>query len=329
MTASGTCPLVVVVILNYDGRDYIADCLASLRQSTYANLKVLVVDNASPDGSAEIVRAGFPEVELIENEANHYFCKGNNIGITAALAQAPAYVFILNNDTTVDADCVERLVAFMERTPTAGGCQPALVFMDRPRIVNSTGCRCSLSGKTWDREINQPYAAGPPAPVLGITGGAMFVRASVLRAVGGFCEWFKMYSEDVDLSLRIRNAGYDLYAAPEAVVRHKFGAASARVRFKKIFFCERNSYWVVLRNFPLLWVLISYALCVPFRGAIAGYMFLKGNAAYGAGIIAGLGIGLASLPVVLGWRLLRRDRGLLASRFWKYMDAKHLIPPRH
>jgi GT2 family glycosyltransferase len=323
-------PLVYVLILNYNGKDYIADCLESLRASAYGNLKTMVVDNASPDGSAAIVRQGFPEVELIENPRNEYFCKGNNIGLAAILPREPDYVFILNNDTTVAPDCLERLVAFMERTPDAGACQPALVFMDRPGVLNSTGCRCTLSGKTWDRGIDEPYnAKEPSARVLGVTGGALFARASMLREVGGFCEWFKMYSEDVDLSLRIRSAGYELYCAPDALVLHKFGAASSSVRFKKIFFCERNSYWVVLRNFPLLWLLVSFAVCVPFRGAIACYMFLKGNRVYGAGIVLGLAVGLASFPVLLAQRLLRGDRTLFFSRFWRYMDARHLIPPRH
>lgn len=323
-------PLVYVLILNYNGKDYIADCLESLRASTYGNVKTLVVDNASPDGSAALVRQGFPEVELIENPRNEYFCKGNNIGLDAILPRNPDYVFILNNDTTVAPDCLERLVAFMERTPDAGACQPALVFMDRPELINSTGCRCCLSGKTWDREINEPYnPKAPSARVLGVTGGALFARASMLREVGGFCEWFKMYSEDVDLSLRIRTAGYELYCAPDALVRHKFGAASSSVRFKKILFCERNSYWVVLRNFPLFWLLASFALCVPFRGAIAGYMLLKGNWTYGVGILAGLAVGLASFPVLLARRLLRGDRSLFSCPFWRYMDPRQLIPPRH
>ncbi len=323
-------PSVTVIILNYNGRAFLAPCLDSLLRSTHHALRILVVDNGSTDGSLDLVRSDYPTVETLDNGRNLYFCKGNNRGIEHALGQAPDYLFVLNNDTTVAPDCVERLVAFMERTPTAGACQPLLLFMERPDLINSAGCRCTLSGKTWDDKFMRPRTEASPAQVLGVTGGAMFVRPAALARTGGFCEAFTMYSEDVDLSLRLRSAGWDLYLVPEALVWHKFGAsAETRIPLRKIFFCERNSYWVVLRNFPPFQILRSFALCAPFRLLIAAWQAVHGRFGYAACILLGLGIGLASFPVLFPLRLLKPGRTRATCPFWRYMDDRHLVPPPH
>lgn len=299
--------------------------------STYGNLSVLLVDNASVDGSVEYVREAFPAVEVLENPVNEYFCRGNNVGLELILQRKPDYVFILNNDTELDAACIEKLAAFMESEPEAGGCQPMLLFMEQPDRVNSLGCRCSLSGKTWDRGFNEPLPTQKtPFQVLGATGGAMFLRRQALEKAGLFCPYFTMYSEDVDLSLRIWAAGFPLYCVPEAVILHKYGGTvSDYIPMKKIFFTERNSYWVVLRNYPLGKILKSFALCVPFRGAIAGYMLLRGKWRYAVCILGGLAVGAASFPWFFLKRALAPASSRAAKRFWPFMDEQHLIPPRH
>lgn len=328
-------PLIYIIILNYKGRRYIQDCLASIYSNGYSNLKVLFVDNASADGSVEYVRDTFPQAEIIANSENLYFCKGNNIGMRQALSAGADYLFVLNNDTALAPGYLKRLSAFMEAHPEAGGCQPLLRFMDEPGLVNSSGCRCSLSGKTWDRDFRKPCTEGlrEPLRVLGITGGAMLLRAEAVRGTGMFCEWFSMYSEDVDLSLRLRIQGWELYCVPDAVVFHKFGASVKKhAPLRKIFYCERNSYWVVLRNFPLVKILKSYALCVPFRAATAAYVLLRGKTGYAACILAGLGVGLVSFVCLFPWRLVsagqRNARRVKTCGFWELMDERQLIPPR-
>lgn len=330
-----TDPFVYIILLNYNGRQYIDDCLSSIFSDGYANCKVLFVDNASADGSVDYVREHFPQVEIIANAENLYFCKGNNIGMRRALDAGAEFLFVLNNDTALAPGCLKRLVAFMTAHPEAGGCQPVLRFMDEPELVNSSGCCCSLSGKTWDRDFRMPYneALRDPVRVLGVTGGAMLLRAEAVRQAGMFCERFSMYSEDVDLSLRLRIWGWELFCVPEAVVFHKFGASVKKhAPLKKIFYCERNSYWVVLRNFPLAKVLKSYALCVPFRAMTAAYVLLQGKTRYAACILAGMAVGLASFVCVFPWRLVsakqKSSRSVATCGFWDLMDEKRLIPPR-
>ncbi len=328
-------PLIYIIILNYNGRHFIQDCLSSIFSNGYGNLKVLFVDNASADGSVAYVREHFPQAEILANSENLYFCKGNNVGIRQALSAGAEYLFILNNDTALAPGCLKRLAGFMETHPETGGCQPVLRFMDEPDLVNSSGCCCSLSGKTWDKDFRKPYSENQrdPQRVLGITGGAMLLRAEAVRSAGMFCERFSMYSEDVDLSLRLRIHGWELYCVPEAVIFHKFGASVKKhAPVRKIFYCERNSYWVVLRNFPLGKILKSYALCVPFRAATAAYVLMKGKARYSVCILAGMAVGLASFVCLFPWRLVsagqRNARFVKTCGFWDLMDEQQLIPPR-
>ncbi len=296
----GNSPQVYVIVLNYNGIDIIVNCLKSLQETTYQKIKVLVVDNASADGSPDFVKRDFPGVELLLNPENYFFSKGNNIGIEYALKKGADYVFILNNDTTIEPDCIAKLVDFMESHKNAGGCQPLLCFMHRPELVASAGCNIALSGKAWDAHFGEPADSlgTEPFEMGGITGGAMFLRAEAIRTAGMFSEKFQMYFEDVDLSLRIREKGYSLFCVPVARVLHKVSATTNKVNAaRRIYFCERNSYWVVLRNFSPLNIIRSFALNIPSVMAAGCYNLIKWNCRYSFYIFKAMFIGLASFCI--------------------------------
>ncbi len=316
-----------VIILNYNGKKYLRPCVESVLAQRGVRVRALVVDNASTDGSLQEL----PEdsrLEVLQNEENLYFAVGNNRGIGHVLQQDPQYVFILNNDTQLAPDCLQQLAAFMEKTPEAAGCQPALLFMAAPQRVNSLGCRCSLSGKSWDAGMGEPYDPGrEPHDVLGITGGAMLLRPEYLRRTGGFCPWFAMYSEDVDLSLQIRAMGASLWCVPQARVLHAFGGTALEsMPLRRLFYCERNSFYVVLRNFPLAKLVKSYLLCTPLRLLVAGNAIRQGRGRYALAVLAGTAVGLAALPWLLGRRLLSREKKDYS--FWRQIDEGRLVPPR-
>lgn len=320
-------PEIHVIILNYNGKKYLRPCVASVLDQRGVNVRVLVVDNASTDGSlAELPKD--QRLEILQNNDNLYFAKGNNRGVHHVLQHAPQYVFILNNDTQLAPDCLQRLAAFMDETPEAAGCQPALLFMAAPERVNSLGCRCSLSGKSWDAGMGEPYdPERPPHDVLGITGGAMLLRPEYLRRTGGFCPWFTMYSEDVDLSLQIRAMGATLWCVPQATVLHAFGGtALGSMPLRRLFYCERNSFYVVLRNYPLAKVAKSYLFCTPFRLLVAGNAIRQGRWRYALAVLAGTAVGLAALPWLLVRRLLAQEKKDYS--FWRQMDEGRLVPPR-
>jgi len=321
---------VQVVVLNYNGRDLLPPCLDALQASDCPDLAIMLVDNASSDGSVDFMRQAYPKVEVLENPENYYFSRGNNEGLRLALARRARYILVLNNDTLIDPACVSLLAEFMDSRPRAGACQPLLCFMDRPDLAASAGIRVGIAGKAWDLACGEPAASlgREPFQVLGVTGGAMFLRASALRQVGMFCEEFQMYFEDVDLSLRLREAGWETWGVPSARVLHECSATTNRAgAWRRGYFCERNSYKVVLRNYPPTKILKAYLRGLPQAALAATYNLLLHDRRYGLAIARAMLQGLRDFARLYPRRLSRRDRQARSYPFWPMVDESVVYPP--
>src|SRR5262249_29207310 len=136
-------------VLNTNHREDTLQCLASLSQSTYRNHKILVLDNASKDGSVEAVRTLFPAVEIIQLPENHGYAGNNNVGIQAALAQSADWILVLNEDTTLAPDCLAQLVEAGESSPQIGIVGPLVYHYDEPDVIQSAGGRL---GRGWESQ---------------------------------------------------------------------------------------------------------------------------------------------------------------------------------
>lgn len=222
-------PLVYLLIVTWNGREVLRDCLASLRSATYPSLRVLVVDNASTDGSADSVRKEFPAVDLMVLPENRRFAGGNNAGIRHALQKGAEYILLLNNDTVVDAGFLEPLVSRMESDPAIGMAAPKILYYDDPdRIWFAGGAISFWTGTTRHpgiRELDRGQF-DTPADTGYATGCCVLVRASVVRAVGMLDESFFLYGEDADWSLRVRKAGYRIVYEPASRIRHRVSVSS-------------------------------------------------------------------------------------------------------
>lgn len=294
---------MVAVVVNHNGADLLPRCLEALAAGNWTRLEVVVVDNGSSDGSPARAKESFPGLTLLGNAKNLGFCRAANRGLAHARARGAAYCFLLNNDVFVKPRSIPELVRFMEASPMAGACQPLLVYDSQPRTVQSAGCGLALSGRAWDQRAGEPAAGLGEAPldVLGVTGGAMFLRCAALEGTGPLWPHFTMYFEDVDLSLRLRQEGWSLYCLPRAVARHVArGTAGWLPQWRRIILCERNALLLAVRNFPLPWALA--ALLLGPLSALAGAAAqltagrLANALAYPAGALAGLALGLALLP---------------------------------
>lgn len=222
-------PRVAAVVVNWNRRDLLALTLASLYADGYSGLSVIVVDNGSGDGSVEMVRSDFPQAKIIANRRNLGFARGNNQGILEALETGADYVFFLNNDATVARDCLNQLVGLLESHSPAGAAGPFVVYADQPELIWYGGGEVSLwTGLVRHLHIRQRFDRPRfKAAATGyITGCAMLVRSRLLQELGGFDVAFALYSEDVDLCLRLRKVGWELWATPEAVVRHQVSAST-------------------------------------------------------------------------------------------------------
>ena len=237
-----------IVILNYNRGDLLRNCLRSVFASeTKHKLGVWVVDNASADNSVAIARAEFPQARLIVNERNTGFSAGNNLAlrqiIASGSAEATHYLMLLNNDTVVEPDALDRLVEYLEEQPTVGAVGPKLLLLDGSLDL---ACRRSFPTPTVSfyrmTGLSKLFPRSPrfgrynltyldpdvETEVDALVGAAMVVRAEVAREVGLLDEQFFMYGEDVDWCYRIKSYGWRIVYDPRAVIHHHKRAASSR-----------------------------------------------------------------------------------------------------
>jgi len=191
----------------------------------YSPYEVVVVDNGSMDGSAEAIRAHFPQVTLIENRENLGFVGGNNVGLCRALKGNADYVFLLNNDTEVDPLLLRQLVEVAESDPTIGVVGPMIYYYDEPEVIWSAGGAIDWQrGSTRmvglnERDVGQ--FGREPQGVDFVSGCAMLVRKAALERVGLLDERFFAYYEEVEWCVRMRHAGFKIVHVPQARLWHK------------------------------------------------------------------------------------------------------------
>jgi len=220
-------PLVFAITLNWNRLNDTVRCIDSLINQTYTNLRVLVVDNHSDDGSPEEIAKLFPEVEQILNQENLGFAKGINIGLRRALSDNADYVFISNNDAFISLDSIEILINHV--VDNTGALAPLVYYTNPPNKIWSTGGYIH----PWTLERTDKWAGKsdpgnwPDKIELDfVPGCGMFFPRETLIEVGLFDEDFPMYYEDMDLCLRIRRAGLSTHVVPNAKMWHKVASSS-------------------------------------------------------------------------------------------------------
>ena len=217
---------VYIILLNWHGwRDTIA-CLDSLVSLDYNDYRVLVVDNGSTDDSVARIRAAHPEVPIIETGRNLGFSGGCNVGIRRALEDGADYVWLLNNDTTVDPQALTAMVAVAEADPGVGAVGSVLYYLDSPKDIQAWGGGrvCFWTGRS--RHLLHPV---PGARLHYLTAASTLLRRRALEEVGLLDEnTFFMYWEDTDFSFRLRKAGWRLAVADQSIVLHREHAATGK-----------------------------------------------------------------------------------------------------
>jgi GT2 family glycosyltransferase len=261
---------VALVIPNHNGAHWLPGVLGSVAAQTVAPAEVLVVDDGSTDGSAQLA-AGYDGVRVLALEGNGGFARAVNAGIAAVAAEAVALV---NTDVVLAPDWLELAVAALEQEPRAAAVATKLVDLEDPSMLYSAGDVlrrdgvCEQRGR-FERDSGR-YDA--PGEVFSACAGAALYRRAALQAAGGFDERLGTYLEDVELGLRLRLAGWRCRWEPRAVARHAGGGSSAALRHGPGAWVERNTLLLVARFFRVRWLpLVAYRqLAWAWHAARAG-----------------------------------------------------------
>jgi GT2 family glycosyltransferase len=248
-------PLVYVVILNWNNAGDTLECLKSLEQTDYQPFVPIVVDNGSSDGSADIIRAAFPDVHQIELDTNQGYAAGNNHGIEIALKAGAEYVLVLNNDTVVERKMLGRLVDLAETGEDIGMVGPKMYcYQPDDRIFALGSCVNWPTGETVNRgmfqketEIEAPLKE---EPVDFIAGCCVLVSRQMLEKVGMLDPIYYLNYEDVDWGVRASRAGFEIWLNPEAVLWHKVSATMGQASPMNTYYMTRNALLFFWNNSP-------------------------------------------------------------------------------
>jgi GT2 family glycosyltransferase len=249
-------PGVAVVILNYNGRNYLEQFLPSVLASTYPNMRVIVADNGSKDESVPFLKASFPSVELLLNRTNLGFAAGYNWALQQVQSE---YYVLLNSDVEVSAGWIEPVIAGMEADHSIAACQPKLLsYKQRDSYEYAGACG------GWIDALGYPFSRGRIFDVLEkdqgqynsmqklfwASGAAMFVRSRVFHEMGGFDGFFFAHQEEIDLCWRMQLAGHSIACCPASVVYH-VGAGTLPRGGYKVFLNFRNNLVMLSKNLPV------------------------------------------------------------------------------
>lgn len=260
---------VIISILSYNGEKHLPQCLESVRKIDYpkSEHEVIIVDNASVDSSVEFIKNNYPEYKLIESKINMGFAGGNNISWQKAKELQADYFVLLNQDTVVEPNFLSELVISIESDKKIAACQSLIMLWSKKELINSCGNKLHYLGFGYAGGYLRPRTEFPELfsnktiDIGYASGGCVIYRMTALEKTGLFDEEFFAYHEDLDLSWKLRLAGYKIVLAPSSVIYHNYEFSRS---IKKYYWMEKNRFIVFFTNYKLrtIFLILPIMLCM-------------------------------------------------------------------
>ncbi len=290
-------PDVSVIIVTWNGRQFLEPCLMSVMAQTGVDFEIVVVDNGSTDGSAELVRAICPAARIVRLPTNDGFAAGNNAGAREARGRFLAF---LNNDTVVEARWLQALRSGIDADAGYLLATSRIVYMHDPAIIDSAGDGVYRWGGAFKMHHGAPASqAETSREVFGICGAACIIASDLFRELDGFDAAFFASHEDVDLSYRARLLGYRCRYVSDAVVRHHGSATLGHASPFAVFHGQRNLEWMYLKNTPASLLFRTLPGHLLYDAAAGAYFATRGR--FGT-FVKAKAAALAGIPRVLRQR---------------------------
>ncbi len=257
-------PKVAVVILNWNGADYLQQFLPAVLATDYPNLDIYVADNASTDNSVKMLAKDFPTVNIVKNDANYGFAGGYNQALCHVSAD---YFVLLNSDVEVSRHWVTPVIELMESDANIAACQPKILAYHQKTHFEYAG-----AAGGWIDSLGYAFCRGrlfdicepdngqydQSTEIFWASGCALFIRSNLYHAFGGFDQHFFAHQEEIDLCWRLKRSGYSIYVCPQSVVYHIGGGSLHKSNPRKTFLNYHNNLLMIYKNngaFRLLWLL--------------------------------------------------------------------------
>lgn len=279
------------VVLMHGGEKITAECIDSLLQQDYPNLTVLLVDNDSADGAGLLLRDRYPQIRYLNTGANLGYTGGNNRGLKFAMEHGAELLLILNNDTVLDRRCASLLVEAAQGGERLGAVAPKILYYEDPsRIAFAGGDFSFIRALGKHRRAMEPDNADEQPrldEITFVTGSCFLMPTPVVRELGGFREDLFMYCEDVELSLRMRRAGYRMYYQPAARVLHHEPVGHVLSTPFATFHRDRNRRRLVRQHYTPLQRLAFASWFYPTRLVRFAQYVLRGDWSGARAIVSG------------------------------------------
>jgi GT2 family glycosyltransferase len=298
-----------IIIINWNGKHFLKDCLESVLGQSYQNTNIVLVDNGSTDGSVEYVSSDFRNIRMISLKQNRGFTGANNIGIESGTGE---FVALLNNDAVAHRNWLKESVDCLRLHPDAGFCASKIVNYYQRDILDAAGDLYTRGGVNAKRGLGRTIDFHRDFEyVFGACAAAVVYRRKMLREIGLFDEDFFVMCEDVDLSFRAQLAGYKCIYCPKAVVYHRTHETIKGINKVFSYYGQRNLEYVYFKNMPFGLFLshlpahIAYNVAVFFYFALNRQLlsFLKAKVDF-----------LFNLPDVLRKRALIQKNSQISTR---------------
>jgi GT2 family glycosyltransferase len=254
---------VSVIIVNWNGKQHLEECLDSLSKQTFKAFETILVDNGSSDGSIEFIENNFPAVKIIKLNKNEGFCRGNNIGLQHARGD---FIALLNNDTLVDKHWLEELYRAVTKHSHVGICASCIVNYYSRDVLDTAGDGFDLCGVGYKIGEGMPVTEFQKERyVFGACAGAVLYRRSMIDEIGFFDERFFALGEDLDLSFRARLADYKCLYVPDAIVYHKIGRTVGQNSDFLLYHSRRNVEYTFFKNMPFPLIIATLPLHIIYN----------------------------------------------------------------
>jgi GT2 family glycosyltransferase len=316
--------LVSLVIVNWNGRHHLEQCLGAVAAQQGVEFETIVVDNGSTDGSAAFLRERYPWVRLLALPANTGFAGGNNAGARQARGR---YLAFLNNDTAPEPTWLQALVAGVDEPNRFTVTTSCIVYMEDPTQVDSTGDGVLRWGGPFKRHHGGSVDdVRRSEEVFAACGCAFLMPRALFEELGGFDEDFFVSHEDVDLSYRARLLGHRVRYAADAVVRHHGSATLGLVSESSVRNGQRNAEWMYVKNTPL-WILVRTLPGHIFYNLLATVYFARTGRL--RAFIAAKAAAAAGIPRMLAKRAaIQRTARVGSGAIWPLQERRWLTVKR-